>query len=160
MVDLIRRQVPLSRGAAERRRQIGTARETLRATLGREPDEGEVAAALGLTRQALEGLRAAAEPLRFEGLDAAYSDDNMAFADAGPDSLAQLEDAELRGQLAAAIAALPERLQRVIQLYFADELNLAEIAAVLEVSIPRIHQLKAQALDRLRAAMAGSVDIV
>lgn len=160
MVDLIRRQVPLSRGAAERRRQIREAREALRGTLGREPDEGEVAAALGLSRAALEDLRAAAEPLRFEALDAAYSDDNMAFADAAPDSLAQLEDAELRGHLAGAIGALPERLQRIIQLYFVDELNLAEIAAVLGVSIPRIHQLKAQALDRLRAGMAGVADIL
>ena len=68
--------------------------------------------------------------------------------------------AELRGHLAGAIGALPERLQRIIQLYFVDELNLAEIAAVLGVSIPRIHQLKAQALDRLRAGMAGVADIL
>ena len=160
MVDLIRRQVPLSRGAAERRRQIRAAREALRATLGREADEGEVAQALGISRAELENLRSAAEPLRFEPLDAAYSDDNMAFADGAPDSLAQLEDAELRGWLAQAIAALPERLQRIIQLYFVEELNLAEIAAVLEVSIPRVHQLKAQALERLRAELAGLADIM
>ncbi len=160
MVDLIRRQVPLSRGAAERRRQLREAREGLRAALGREPDEAEVAAALGLTRSELEDLRSNAEPLRFETLDVAYSDDNMAFASAMPDSLAQLEDAELRAALVAAISALPERLQRIIQLYFTEELNLAEIAAVLGVSIPRVHQLKAQALERLRAGMAGVADII
>jgi RNA polymerase sigma factor for flagellar operon FliA len=48
---------------------------------------------------------------------------------------------------------LPERLQLVIQLYFVEELNLAEIAQVLDVSIPRVHQLKAQALEKLRAAL-------
>ena len=160
MVDLIRRQVPLSRGAAERRRQIREAREALRAALGREADEGEVAEALGLSRAGLEDLRSAAEPLRFEALDTAYSEENMVFADTTPDSLAQLEEAELRDQLADAIGALPERLQRIIQLYFVEELNLAEIAAVLGVSIPRIHQLKAQALERLRADMAGVADIM
>jgi RNA polymerase sigma factor for flagellar operon FliA len=41
----------------------------------------------------------------------------------------------------------------VIQLYFVEELNLAEIAAVLEVSVPRVHQLKAQALDKLRSLL-------
>ena len=160
MVDLIRRQVPLSRGAAERRRAMREAREQLVNALGRQPGEEELAAALGLSRGELEELRAAAEPLRFEALDEAYADDNMAFADSGPDSLAQLEDAELREQLAQAIATLPERLRMVVQLYFVEELNLAEIAAVLGVSIPRVHQLKAQALERLRAGLAGVADIL
>jgi len=44
--------------------------------------------------------------------------------------------------VASAIAGLPERLQMVIQLYFVEELNLAEIADVLSVSVPRVHQLK------------------
>ena len=47
-----------------------------------------------------------------------------------------------------------------MQLYFVEELNLAEIAATLDVSVPRIHQLKAQALERLRAELAGLADIV
>lgn len=52
------------------------------------------------------------------------------------------------------------RLQLVMQLYFVEELNLAEIAATLDVSVPRVHQLKAQALDRLRADLGALVDIV
>ncbi len=33
-------------------------------------------------------------------------------------------------------------VQLVIQLYFVEELNLAEIAEILEVSVPRVHQLE------------------
>ena len=66
----------------------------------------------------------------------------------------------MRGHVVAAIAALPERLQLVIQLYFVEELNLSEIAETLGVSIPRVHQLKAQALEKLRAALAGIADII
>jgi RNA polymerase sigma factor for flagellar operon FliA len=62
--------------------------------------------------------------------------------------------------VAGAIAELPERLQLVIQLYFVEELNLAEIAEALQVSVPRVHQLKAQALDRLRVALEGQADII
>ena len=83
-----------------------------------------------------------------------------AFADDRPDSFALLADSELRHSVAEAIGALPERLQMVIQLYFVEELNLSEIAQALQVSIPRVHQLKAQALDKLRAALAGIADII
>jgi len=160
MVDLIRRHVPLSRGAVERRRQLREMEITLRGQLGRDPLGHELAAAMGLDENELEALRHASEPLRFESIDQAYSDADMAFADDRPDSFALLADEELRGAVAGAIAELPERLQLVIQLYFVEELNLAEIAEALQVSVPRVHQLKAQALDKLRAALEGVAEII
>jgi len=160
MVDLIRRHVPLSRGAVERRRHLREMEITLRGQLGRDPLGHELAAAMGLDENELEALRHASEPLRFESIDQAYSDADMAFADERPDSFALLADEELRGAVAGAIAELPERLQLVVQLYFVEELNLAEIAEALQVSVPRVHQLKAQALDKLRSALAGLADII
>ena len=153
MVDLVRRSVPLSRGASERRRQIAEQEQALRAALGREPSAAELALALGLSEADLAALRSSSTPLRFEALDEAYSDSDLAFADQGPDALSQLVDEELRDSVAEAIAELPERLQLVVQLYFVEELNLSEIAEVLEVSIPRVHQLKAQAIGQLRKAL-------
>ncbi|HSG57034.1 MAG TPA: sigma-70 family RNA polymerase sigma factor [Paracoccaceae bacterium] len=64
--------------------------------------------------------------------------------------LSQLQD---NTRLAGAMIQLPERLQLVLQLYFVEELNLTEIAAVLDVSVPRVHQLKTQALVKLRDLM-------
>ena len=90
----------------------------------------------------------------------AYADSDPAFADQGPSALARLEDQELRGAVSVAIAALPERLQLVVQLYFVEEMNLSEISAVLTVSIPRVHQLKAQALEKLRASLAGIAELM
>lgn len=66
----------------------------------------------------------------------------------------------MRESVIAAITALPERLQLVVHLYFVEELNLSEIAQVLSVSIPRVHQLKAQALSRLRGELAGVAEVV
>ncbi|WP_374282050.1 sigma-70 family RNA polymerase sigma factor [Novosphingobium sp.] len=160
MVDLIRRHVPLSRGAVERRRQLAEKESQLRQQLGRAPTDAELAQALGLDEAELDTQRAASEQIRFESIDEAYSDGDMAFADERPDSFALLADEELRHGVAQAIATLPERLQLVIQLYFVEELNLSEIAEALQVSIPRVHQLKAQALDKLRAALTGVADII
>ena len=160
MVDLVRRQLPLSRGGAERRRQLREGETRLRGELGCDPDGAELAAALGVSETELAALRSAAEPVRLESLDEAYSDSDLAYADARPGSFDMLTDAELRESVAAAIGQLPDRLQMIVQLYFVEELNLAEIAETLSVSVPRVHQLKAQAIDKLRAELAQVAETI
>lgn len=159
MIDLVRRTIPQSRTAAEKRKLLAAQETALRTSLGREPTDSELATGLGVTLDELLGLRAAAEPLRFVNIDDTYNDSDGNFADERPDALTMLQDQETREMLVAAIGSLPERLQMIVQLYFVEELNLAEIAAVLDVSIPRVHQLKAQALDKLRAFAVGKFDI-
>lgn len=160
MVDLIRRTFPGSRGGTDRRRRLDGARRELSLELGREPQANELAAHLAITEAELAAWQASETPVRFEALEEAYSDSDLRFADDRADVLELLADNELRQAVAAAIADLPERLALVVQLYFVEELNLAEIAAVLDVSVPRIHQLKAQALDKLRAGLAEWAEIV
>lgn len=160
MVDMIRRTVPLSRGAGERRRLLAEQETALRARLGREPCADELAQAMGIDAADLAALRDASQPLRFDSIDEVYSDQNMAFATQSPDSFTMLANEETRGAVIAAIADLPDRLKLIVQLYFVEELNLAEIAEVLQVSVPRVHQLKAQAIDKLRAGLAGVAEVL
>ena len=68
--------------------------------------------------------------------------------------------ASVPGPVLEAIAMLPQRLQLVVQLYFVEELNLAEIAETLAVAVPRVHQLKAQALDALRKGLDGVAELM
>lgn len=93
-------------------------------------------------------------------LDEAYADSDSAFADNRPDAFEILADEQLRERLAIAISTLPDRLQLIVQLYFLEELNLSEIAETIQVSVPRVHQLKAQAIERLRSALEGVADII
>jgi RNA polymerase sigma factor FliA len=160
MVDLIRRTVPMSRGAAERSRQLRDKETELRGLLGRDPTGHELADALGIEEAQLALLRDTSQPLRFEPIDEVYSDQDTAFADNTPDSLSLLEEEETRDAVIAAIGSLPERLRLVVSLYFVEELNLSEIAQVLQVSIPRVHQLKAQALSKLREALEGVAEVI
>lgn len=157
MFDLIRREAPTTRTAARKRREIEEETRRLASKLGRMPGECEVADAMGVDAATLAVTRSNSEPLRFDPIDLCYSDSNGAFADNAPDAIETMEAAEQSERLSAAIGALPERLQLVVQLYFVEELNLAEIAQVLEVSVPRVHQLKAQALVQLNTAMEQAV---
>ena len=61
--------------------------------------------------------------------------------------LAAMDD---RDRLVKAMTQLPERLQLVLQLFFVEELNLTEISQLLDVSVPRVHQLRSQALGKLK----------
>ena len=154
MVDLLRSTSPEVRGAREKRRRIERAEHDLRARLGRPASPVEVAAVLGLSVPEFEKMRAETAAVHLDSIDDCYSDSSTQFAAADDNAEAVLLQSEDRARLAEEIGALPERLQLVIQLYFVEELNLAEIAEVLEVSVPRVHQLKATALEKLRLSLA------
>ena len=63
---------------------------------------------------------------------------------------AHLLEQELHGKLVEALHSLKENEQLVVSLYYVDELNMKEIAKILEVSEPRISQIHANALRKMR----------
>ncbi|MFN3991061.1 MAG: sigma-70 family RNA polymerase sigma factor [Erythrobacter sp.] len=157
MVDCLRRAAHTSRGARRRLALYEEAVATLRGRLKREPDRAEIAAELGLSDAELLDLEASA--ITLTPISEEYDETSMAFASDDPDPFEALCAAEDRALLIRAMTALPDRLKLVLQLFFVEELNLTEIAAVLEVSVPRVHQLRAKALQDLKklleAEMAG-----
>lgn len=154
MVDLLRSSSPDPRGARAKRKRIEQEQSRLAAELGREPSVAELAQALGIGVEDLHRLRSGLAETRLSSIDECYSESDSAFAADEPDAEALLLQQEDRTLLVEAIGSLPDRHQLVIQLYFVEELNLSEIAAVLGVSVPRVHQLKASALDKIKAEFA------
>ena len=61
-----------------------------------------------------------------------------------------LEDNNLSGELAEAIAKLPEREQLILSLYYTEEMNLKEIGAILDVSESRVSQILSKTTKALR----------
>jgi RNA polymerase sigma factor for flagellar operon FliA len=64
-----------------------------------------------------------------------------------------LERVELERLLSRSITNLPKVERTVLALYYHEELNLREIAGIMDLHLSRISQLKSQAVLRLRAAM-------
>ncbi len=158
MVDLLRSASPDPRGAHARRRMIERQKAKLHGMLGRVPSPAELADALGMTVEDFHRLESDLVETRLSSIDECYSETDAAFASPEPDAERQVLQQDDRETLIAALSSLGERHQLVIQLYFVEELNLSEIADVLGVSVPRVHQLKAAALAQMRKAMvdAGS----
>ena len=60
---------------------------------------------------------------------------------------------ELTEVLAEGIKKLKENEQLVVSLYYMDELNMRQIAEVLQVSEPRVSQIHSNAIKKLRKHM-------
>ncbi len=154
MIDELRRQATISRGAMKRRRDYGRAVSALTQELARPPVPAEIAERLGVPLARLRTDYADVQSVQFDSIDDVYTDEAPWFMDDGPDAFEALAEGELRSTLIAAIAALPEREAQVIQLYYVEELNLEEIGQVLGVGAARICQIKKAAHERLKKALA------
>jgi len=64
-----------------------------------------------------------------------------------------LRDQRLREALVAAIKNLPEREQFIMGMYYEKDMNLKEIALVLDITESRVCQLHSQSIARLRSKM-------
>ena len=71
-----------------------------------------------------------------------------------------IEKKELSKMLAEALELLTEKEQKVITLYYYEELTLKEISNVLEVSESRISQLHTRALQKMKAKMGPYMGIL
>ncbi|RMF18717.1 MAG: sigma-70 family RNA polymerase sigma factor [Candidatus Dadabacteria bacterium] len=154
MLDWARREDRLSRGQRRLQRTREETMERLRAELGREPDDGEVAAALGLDLAEYQATHDAWQnhahitTVRGEDGDEVGILDLLANDD--PDPEAHLERKQVLERLRLHIEELPERDRAIIRMYFLEDVTMAEIAAVLGVSVPRVSQLVKRILGNLR----------
>ncbi|MEY8875021.1 MAG: RNA polymerase sigma factor FliA [Leptothrix sp. (in: b-proteobacteria)] len=160
MLDELRGTDWMSRGNRKHQRDIEAAVHRLEHKLGRSPQESEIAAEMGIAltdyQDLLNKVRGTQliylEDIGGSDGDNDYLDRHVA-ADESGDPLAQLNDHRMRQALVDAIKNLPEREQYVMSMYYEEDMNLKEIAAVLGVTESRVCQLHSQSIARLRAKL-------
>ena len=160
MIDELRDNDWMSRGSRKSQKDIEQALRKLEHQLGRSPLESEIARELGLglaEYQTLLGKVRGTQLVYLEDMSrAADGEDGFLErhdADENADPMQLLRDQRLRTSLVEAIKTLPEREQFVMSMYYEQDMNLKEIAAVLEVTESRVCQLHSQSIARLRAKM-------
>jgi RNA polymerase sigma factor for flagellar operon FliA len=159
MLDELRGSDWMSRGNRRQQRSIEAAVHKLEQKLGRAPSESEIAKEMGITlaeyQEMLGKVRGTQlvylEDMSGDDGDDSYLDRHVADEDANPMGL--LEDRRMREALVEAIKNLPEREQFVMSMYYEQDMNLKEIAAVLGVTESRVCQLHSQSIARLRAKL-------
>ena len=119
----------------------------------------EIAALMGLTLNAYQDMLTKVRGTQLVHLEDMSGDDgsddfldrHVVDEDANPLSL--LQDQRMREALVEAIEHLPEREQFVMSMYYEQDMNLKEIAAVLGVTESRVCQLHSQSIARLRVKL-------
>ena len=150
ILDYLRKSSNLDRTTILIKKNSEKAINHLRNKLGREPYQNEIANELGMSSQKYLEWSHAFEASVIKSLEDSYDDYSNWFVtnDLNPEE--QVNDAELRDNLKEALKTLEGKEALVIQLYFVEELNIYEIAEVMEVSTGRISQIKTSAIKRIR----------
>lgn len=164
MLDSLRDLDWAPRSVRKMRRDVDSTINRLRHELKREPEGGEIAAALKVTERDYDKMldqMKAVDIGTIRQLDTAPSESPMLEIAIDPDEGQQvrLERAEMRQHLASAIAELPERERHILSLYYHEELTLAEIGEVIGVGESRVSQLRTQAIARLRARLRETLQL-
>jgi RNA polymerase sigma factor FliA len=137
----------------------------LSAKLGRAPEENELAEEMGIDLRELQSLLAELDGLELgslrvesphDGKEENLSDSIPAKPEETP--FFQCLRSETRHLLAQAISELPEKEQRVLALYYYEELTMKEIGLTLGVVESRVSQIHSSAVLRLRTALANLRD--
>lgn len=161
MLDELREGDWMSRSSRKSQKDIEHALRRVEQKLGRSPLESEIATEMGLGLEEYQSLLSkvrGTQLVYIEDMTRSHEDDD-GFLDRhvsssdGADPLEMLRDDRLRAALVSAIKTLPEREQYIMGMYYEHDMNLKEIAAVLDITESRVCQLHSQSIARLRTKM-------
>ncbi|MDD6449771.1 sigma-70 family RNA polymerase sigma factor [Lachnospiraceae bacterium YH-ros2228] len=158
VIDLMRKNDWMPRNFHRDRKNLEEIQTKLTEKLGRAPTDEEVAAEADIDIKKLRKIRSMSTMVNVLSLDMTYDDTDEAVLqvpteDEGVLPEASLMNKETTRQLASCIDRLAEKEKMIISLYYVDNLNMSQIADVMEISQPRVSQLHAQAIRKLQKLM-------
>ena len=162
ILDELRSRDWVPRSIRHKDSKLEKAFNSLKKTLGRQPDEFEVANYLGVNLEQYfkllddtKGISIISqEDLTPDYIESHSTVDVMESIDQS-NPLDLFTGEEIRYQLKRVIEELPEKEKLVVSLYYHDEMTMKEIGMILELTESRVCQLHTQAILRLRSSMKG-----
>jgi RNA polymerase sigma factor for flagellar operon FliA len=157
ILDSLRQLDWASRDLRKRQKQVDSATNALSMKLGRAPLETEVADELGLTPDRWHKIQL---ELRSIGTVSANAHTDPEFdrpiefpaaPELQPDRMC--EHRQLQVTLARAMETLPKRYQKVVFLYYTNEMTMKEIGELMGVNESRVSQIHKIALKKMATVL-------
>ncbi|AGK97756.1 FliA/WhiG family RNA polymerase sigma factor [Clostridium pasteurianum] len=160
MIDEIRKNSPISKGAMDRLNKYNQTVENLQKKLLRYPTDMEIAKAFGGTIADIAEVENYINYMSITSLESLIfsEDDDMPIITTiedknSPSPERALEEKEKIEYLSKALDILNEKDKTVLSLYYYEGLTLKEIGSILSVSESRVCQLHSRAIVHLREAL-------
>jgi RNA polymerase sigma factor for flagellar operon FliA len=162
ILDSLRQLDWASRDLRRRHKQVEAAARDLAATLHRSPTDEEVAQKLGVEQERWRqmmidlrnvGLISASTRGNNDGGEELPPPDFPSTPETHPDVMCARE--QLRSMLSMAMKGLPERYQKVVLLYYTNEMTMKEIGGLLGINESRVSQIHKSALEKLATALTS-----
>ena len=155
IIDHVRQLDWVPRALRQKNKLLDQAYTELEARLGREPTDAELAVRLGLSAKELDELIRSASVVSLVSLDDyLHQNHEMPFGGTahgeGETPEGAYEQQEMKKMLEESIGRLTEKEQRVVTLYYFEEMTLKEISKIMGVSESRISQIHSKAMLRMR----------
>lgn len=164
ILDQIRKMDWIPRTLRQKQKRMDTAVAKLEADFGRPATADEIAVELGISREEYEEWKSEAEFTNMVSLDDYLEQGSEGRLETFGTKFQQPENAvqkqELKQMLLEALKTLTENEQKVITFYYYEELTLKEISEILSVSESRVSQLHTKALQKIKAQLGDSVDLL
>jgi RNA polymerase sigma factor FliA len=164
ILDSLRQLDWASRDLRRRHKQVEAATRELSATLQRTPTESEIAEKLGVDvdrwRQMMVDLRSVgliSASSRTAEHDDLPAPDFPSKPETQPDNMCSRE--QMRSVLGVAMKTLPDRYQKVVFLYYTNEMTMKEIGGILGINESRVSQIHKSALEKMQVVLqANGID--
>lgn len=167
ILDQIRKMDWIPRTIRQKQKRIEAVMKEIEQTTGQAATDDEIAQRLGISdeeylewqsQMKITGLVSLNEYIE-QGSDVSqdYSRQTTARFDTPEE---KVEKEELAKVLGEALQLLTEKEQKVITLYYYEELTLKEISSILEVSESRVSQLHTRALQKMKTKMGNYMGIL
>ena len=164
ILDQIRKMDWIPRTLRQKQKQMDAAAAKLEAENGRPATPDEIAGELGISRDEYDEWKTEAEFTNLVSLDDYLeqgSEGRMeSFGTKFQQPEAAVQKQELKEMLVEALKTLTEKEQKVITLYYYEELTLKEISQILSVSESRVSQLHTKALQKIKVQLGDAVDLL
>ena len=151
IVDHLRKSSNLCRTTIQMQQKQKKAIQSLVGSLQREPVPFEIAEKMGLELNEYREWEKAFSANVHQSLDEVYDEYSMWFVSKDNTPEEDLDRLQLKDILTDALKELPPKEAMVIQLYYVEELNVYEIAEVMEITTGRVSQIKKSAVLLLRS---------
>lgn len=157
IIDFLRKNSNLCRTTIQKKKEFDSRILELQKKLNRQPTKIEIIDSLQISENEYSYWLTAFEANKTQSLDSIYDEFSILYASEESNPEETLDDKQLKQSLKDSLKKLNYREALITQLYYVEEMNVYEIAEIMEISTGRVSQIKKTIVKKLRESLNDQI---